>query len=237
MGGVAMPGGIYRIRNQVNGKCYIGSTKNLQKRRRGHFGALRRGKHHNIFLQRAFNKYRKIAFVFEILEQVDAENLIGREQHYLDTLSPEYNISPTAGTCLGCHPSPETRQKMSKAHKGKPVTEEHRRKLSEALKGRRHSEEHRRKNSEAHVGHSVSTETRRKMSEAHKDSRASEETKWKMSAALKGKRRSAEYRTTVSGKGNPFYGKHHSAESRIKMSGAHRRRLAQGLRTPDGVGS
>ena len=220
-----MPSGIYRITNQVNGKCYIGSTINLQKRRRGHFGALRRGKHHNGFLQRAFNKYGKAAFVFEVLQHTDAKSLIEQEQHYLDSLSPEYNISPTASTCLGVQHSPETRQKMSSAHKSKPISEEHRRKLSEALTGGHHTEEHRRKNSEAHKGKHPSEEVRRKMSEAQKGRRASDETKQKMSEALKGKRHSAEFRAKRSGQGNPFYGKHHGEEARKKIAEANRRRL------------
>lgn len=172
-----MPGGIYQITNQINGKRYVGSTRSLKKRRSRHFSALRRGEHHNRFLQRAFNKHGKAAFSFQVLEHTDSESLIEREQHYLDIFSPEYNISPTAGTCLGCHSSPETRQKISKALKGRPLSKEHRRNLSLALTGRHQGEQHRRKNSEAHKGIHPSEEARRKMSRARAGRRLSKEHK------------------------------------------------------------
>jgi len=44
--------------------------------------------------------------------------LIKREQHWIDNLCPEYNISPTAGSCLGVKHTEETKKKISKATKG-----------------------------------------------------------------------------------------------------------------------
>lgn len=54
--------------------------------------------------------------------------------------------------------------RMSKAFKGKPLSNEHRRKISEAAKGRRFSEETKRKLSEALKGRPRSEETKRKIS-------------------------------------------------------------------------
>jgi group I intron endonuclease len=62
----------------------------------------------------------------------------------------------------------ETRQKISKASKGRTHSEETRRKMSKANKGRTLSEETRRKISEASKGRTHSEETRRKLSEAAK---------------------------------------------------------------------
>ena len=50
---------------------------------------------------------------------------------------------------VGTHHSEESKQKMSKAHKGQSPSEETRKKLSEAQKGTHHSEETRKKISEA----------------------------------------------------------------------------------------
>ena len=49
--------GIYFIRNKINNKIYVGSSKNLYNREKEHFSDLRKGKHHNIYLQRAYDKY------------------------------------------------------------------------------------------------------------------------------------------------------------------------------------
>lgn len=65
-------------------------------------------------------------------------------------------------------PSPETISKMSRAHKGIPLTEEHKRKIGEAHKGKKLSEETKRKIGEAHKGMKHSDETKMKMSKAKK---------------------------------------------------------------------
>ena len=62
--------------------------------------------------------------------------------------------------------SPETKAKMSAAHKGIPLTEEHKRKISRAHKGKKLSEETKRKIREAHIGFKHSDETKMKMSKS-----------------------------------------------------------------------
>ena len=134
--------GIYQILNKINGNRYVGSAMCFKKRKAVHLSQLRRNKHHNRHLQNAWNLYGEKAFAFEILEYViDPEQLIEREQYYLDTLKPEYNLSPTAGSNLGIVLSKATRQKMSEAHKGnkrcvgRRLSEETKRKISERLRG------------------------------------------------------------------------------------------------------
>jgi len=83
--------GIYKIKNLVNDKCYYGSSKNIEKRWRTHKNHLNSGKHHNIPLQRAWNKYGENNFSFEVVEECNETILLEREQHYLD-LNPKYNI-------------------------------------------------------------------------------------------------------------------------------------------------
>lgn len=174
--------GVYQIRNRRSGKCYIGSSVNLKKRRVRHLSDLRRGQHPNVHLQAAFAKYGQDAFEFSVLENVARERLIECEQHYLDTLQPEYNSAPTAGTSLGCQRSPETRKKIRKARLGQRHSAEARRKMREVRSGegggfygKHHSEETRAKMSAAasgernpNYGKSPRQETRRKLSEALK---------------------------------------------------------------------
>ena len=77
----------------------------------------------------------------------------------------------------------ETKRKMSEAGKGRVVSPETRRKLSEAHKNP--SAETRRKMSEAHRGQIVSKETRKKLSKAGKGHIVSAETREKISRGIK----------------------------------------------------
>ena len=61
--------GVYKITNTVDGKVYVGSTTiDFGWRWSNHKSALRKNKHCNIHLQRAWNKYGESAFTFEVLE-------------------------------------------------------------------------------------------------------------------------------------------------------------------------
>lgn len=51
--------GIYSITNVNDNKVYIGSTNNFEKRYYRHLHLLKKNKHFNIHLQRAFNIYDK----------------------------------------------------------------------------------------------------------------------------------------------------------------------------------
>lgn len=112
-----MKSGIYIIRNQVNGKIYLGSASRIRSRWSTHKHQLRKNKHHSVLLQRAWNKYGLDAFVFEVLENTNVENLTEREQYYLDTMTPYvpsigYNICRVANTMLGFKHSEETKAKL-----------------------------------------------------------------------------------------------------------------------------
>lgn len=135
---------VYRIRNLLNGKKYVGSTMNCATRMYFHINRLRKGTNSSLKLQKTFTKYGEDAFVFEIIEHCTANNLLEREQHYLDQ-RPEYNISFTAGpkTRYGLKSSPEHRARMSQAlkgrvspMKGKKFTAEHKRKIGMANSGK-----------------------------------------------------------------------------------------------------
>lgn len=83
--------GIYRIKNKTNGKCYYGSSKNIERRWKTHLNQLRNNKHINSFLQNAWNKYGEDNFIFEIVEECELEGLFGIEQKYIDDCG-DYNI-------------------------------------------------------------------------------------------------------------------------------------------------
>lgn len=66
--------GIYYIRNLFNDKLYIGSSKDIYKRFAKHKKDLKKGIHHNIYLQRSWDKYNEQSFTFEVLEKLVGKN-------------------------------------------------------------------------------------------------------------------------------------------------------------------
>ena len=60
--------GIYKILNKVNGKYYVGSTKNFNTRWNSHKAKLNKNTHTNIHLQNSYNKFGKENFEFHIVE-------------------------------------------------------------------------------------------------------------------------------------------------------------------------
>lgn len=144
-----MASGIYTITNRVNGKRYVGQAGSFRDRWLHHKSTLRRGVHGNRHLQSAWIKHGEAAFSFEVLELVPAtdEAMCAREQHWIDTLQPEYNIAPVAGTTRGVkHPprTPEFCERMREMKTGFRHTPESIERMRQ-IPGRPHSEETRRK--------------------------------------------------------------------------------------------
>lgn len=100
-------GYIYIIQNMINGKYYLGSTKNVQQRKVRHFRELKNNSHHSILLQRAVNKYGIENFEFIIIET--CFNYINREQQLINKINfkDSYNVSSTAtsGDFITNHPN------------------------------------------------------------------------------------------------------------------------------------
>ena len=157
--------GIYQIRNKIDGNIYIGSTKNFDDRHTKHFGFLRRNKHHNIHLQRAWNRYGEDNFIFESLIICDVDSLLLFEQLFIDSLNPQYNIAKIAGRnspTLGKHLSDEHKLKISSGSKGHKKSEETKKKMSESLKGNKRW-----------LGKTIPIETRQKISSANRGRKVS----------------------------------------------------------------
>lgn len=111
---------IYQIRHLVSGKRYIGSTVQARKRWFEHRRRLRRNEHHSPALQAAWNKYAEALFVFEVIEVVgNSEDLVAREQYFIDTYRPDYNVATLATGGGGREVSDDTRRKLSERLKGR----------------------------------------------------------------------------------------------------------------------
>lgn len=103
--------GVYRWINNLNGNTYIGSSINLSVRFYTYY-SLRSLAKSNRPMERALLKYGFSNFSLEILEYCNSEDLLKKEQYYLDTLKPEYNIAEIAGSTLGYKHSEESLKKM-----------------------------------------------------------------------------------------------------------------------------
>ena len=134
---------IYKITNLVNGKLYIGSTKDYRLRRTRHFYELRANRHGNARLQNAFNKYGEDNFKMEMLMPVTPHERDFYEQMFIDMLSAAdrnigYNILPTVvhgGMVPGIFKhSAETKQKIRLANLGQRRSAEARKNMSDAQK-------------------------------------------------------------------------------------------------------
>lgn len=128
--------GIYRIRNLIDGKCYVGSAVRFSWRETKHRLHLQRGTHHSRHLQHAWNKDGASAFVFELLIRCDRDDLLFYEQLFLDGWKPEYNVWKQARSAAGVTRSQEFKDRMKTCRTGYFPSAETRRKISDALRGR-----------------------------------------------------------------------------------------------------
>lgn len=121
--------GIYQILNLVTGKFYVGKSVNIPKRWYNHQSQLRRNVSKTPYLQAAWNKYGEENFEFIIIELCSVNELVEREQYWMDYLraydrESGYNLNPNSETSLGVKRSQQTKDRISAANKGNKWSEE-----------------------------------------------------------------------------------------------------------------
>lgn len=136
--------GIYKITSIASGKIYIGCASNVRTRINGHLYDLRKEKHHNSYLQRAWIKYGEENFVFEIIEKCDINDLHAKEHYWVNELNCldraiGYNLKPTDPNGNSTH-SEETKEKLRIANKGQKPSELCIQKLKERTLSPEHKE-------------------------------------------------------------------------------------------------
>lgn len=112
--------GVYCILCGSNNKFYIGSSSDMTSRWHGHISALRHNKHHSYYLQQCFNKYSVGNFLFIVIERCEKEQLIDKEQQWIDRMNSAnnkigFNSCPVAGNCEGLVKSESTKIKHAEA--------------------------------------------------------------------------------------------------------------------------
>lgn len=148
----------------------------------GYFNINQLARTSNTHISRALLKYGYSSFSLTILEYCDLDSLIKREQHYIDTLKPEYNICRTAGSSLGRLHGELAKERISESKKGlltgkdnsfygKTHTPESRQKMSEIAENRTVLELSKAKISRAMVGRNLSNDHKANVSIAQPSSK------------------------------------------------------------------
>lgn len=177
--------GVYMIQNMANGNVYVGSSVHVYHRRNCHYSDLRNKIHRNSRLQKEWDCFGDDQFRFLIVEYVwDKDSLSSREQFWIDSVRPYYNIEPQARSnhtmlytdeaikqraiesrrekMIGRKASAETKARMSASHMANPrrgytLTEERKNHLSKINTGEKNP----------NWGLKRSDETRKKISDGN----------------------------------------------------------------------
>lgn len=200
--------GIYKIKNIVNGRVYIGASTDVYKRFYQHMFYLRRGEHANVDLQSDYNLYGESNFECSVECECDESELDRLELSTLHkyggyTSDNTYNMVEAArvavGECnhnYGKHWSDEWKDEQSRKMKeylkdkthhpmyGKHFSEESKKKMRLSQLGKTQSAESNRKRSEKLKGRVFSEEHRRKLSESNHGRVVSQETLSKMRKSM-----------------------------------------------------
>jgi len=234
--GLGAHGCIYMVTLRGKGTYYIGQTTfGIGYRWSQHKSAarLRPASH----FHRAIQKYGEDAFDVEVL----AEGSSPDELNQLETLwiwalnatDRRLGFNKSTG---GASPKPtiETRLKISAAHQGKTLTEEHRRKVGDFFRGRKQSQEACEKRRATNKGKRPSENTRLAVAEANRRRVHSAETRAKLKAASKlgntGRVLSDESRAKLSASLKAHYAANKTSDTRLeghRKQGEALRRLHQ----------
>lgn len=178
-----MPYTIYLRTNLVNGKQYVGQTKNFKQRQYNWYNT--NWEYAGKYINHARGKYGTDSFDFSILKECEnIEETNFWEQYYIELLNTKvpngYNLTDGGEGSIGYIVSDETRKKISESVKGE----------KNGFFGKHHSEETKEKISKANKGRTHTNEAKEKMKGRNspmKGKHHSDETKKKLSGNRKGK--------------------------------------------------
>lgn len=205
---------VYRLCTQ-DGDVYVGSTNNLNQRLMDHRSSLRRGVHRNSRLQKAYNNGSFISVTAD--ECASREEAFALEQKFIDCLPEEALLNIGLGTIGGDNltRNPDRDKIIDKMTRSvnerfASLTPEERRVQygkpgdRNGMYGRTHTQETREL-----IRRKVCTPENIAASRARRlGVKVGEETRRKIS----------EFAKTRTGEKNPFYGRHHTEETRRRLA-------------------
>lgn len=210
-----MNSGIYLLK--FKDFYYVGSTKNFEKRLARHLKGLQNNKHHNIILQRAFNKYKEDIIEFSILEEIEytKDLILEKEQYYIEKFKKDYdnkccNLSGASfGDTKTNHPRKEEiieqmRTTIQKNMDGMSIEE---RKEKFGLAGEKNGM-YNRKHSDT---------SKEKMSAHAKQNVGNKNGFFGKTHSIENKEKFSKYAKQKIGNKNSFYGKQHTEETKNKI--------------------
>lgn len=109
---------IYQIKNILNGKIYIGSTKNYKKRFSNHKHDLKNNKHKNTHLQSAWNLYGGENFEFKMLKTCKKSKQFEIETKEINKIMKKLGVDNVYNIISNPHQQAESYAIKSKISKG-----------------------------------------------------------------------------------------------------------------------
>lgn len=211
--------GVYIIKNKITNKFYVGHSVDINNRFRSHKSYLKRGIHHCLYLQRSWNKYGEDNFEFIIIKHCKSEKeSIALEQYYIDNFKPYiYNTGDSAyfgGDLLSNNPNKTKiiekrvatqRENLINMSKSERIEKFSRKGVENGMYGKTHSISVKNIISSKNKGN-IPINKGKTLEESVGYERA-QEIKENLSSLAKNRL----------GPKNPFYGKHHSKETKLKL--------------------
>jgi len=239
---------IYRARNILNNKVYIGQTiKTLRERKKEHIKCSEYTQYFDFYFYRSMRKYGSECFRWKIIDRAYSKNELNTKEKYwikeYKSTNNRYGYNAKDGGNAGGSPNKSVRRKISIANKGRVCSEETKIKISKANSGRKQTKEEIEKRRisctgkkrtkefrellrKLKTGKHLSEEHKRHVSEAQKGiPKHTEESKRKISEAVKGRIVSQETKDKISkaNKGRNagcvgFFKGHHHTKESIEKS-------------------
>lgn len=164
-----MKSGVYVIAHPAPGRCYVGSSVDVERRWKRHLADLRKKRHHSFKLQRVATERLEFSLVESTTSLAEAEQ---RWMDLLDSVAAGFNVCPFACTTSTLPKTAEHKAKIGAAHRGTKRSEEARSRIADAMRGKKRPP--------------LSAEQKAKISAAKKGRPMSEEAKKKLPAAKAG---------------------------------------------------
>lgn len=101
--------GIYKITCTVNGRFYIGKTRNYHQRIFGYISKLKNNICGNYLMQKYYNEFGSDSITYELIEECPVSALNLRERYYIINLKPHMNTYNYSGN--GKNKQPGIRRK------------------------------------------------------------------------------------------------------------------------------